>query len=276
MNSTGRTLDAPLVANEPSAAPSSLVHRHEDFILALSGVVVFVVLWELLPAVGVVNPLFTSSPSRIVAAARWLAANGLWDDVVISATEFAAGFALAVVVGVPLGILLGWYHRWRAVFNPFISVLYVTPRVALLPLLILWLGIGLAPKIAVVFLGAFFPIVITVIAGMRTIDETLLMCARSFGAGPRQIFTTIALPSCVPFVVAGLRLGVGRALVGVIVGEMVASSGGIGHMMSVAGATLQTDKVFVGIMLIALFGIVVNWGLNRLERRFECWRPERS
>jgi NitT/TauT family transport system permease protein len=276
MNGSDRIIEAPLIATERSVAAPSLYRRREDHILAGSAVVAFLVLWEVLPALGLVNPLFTSSPSRIVAAARWLAANGLWDDVVISVTEFAAGFSLAVLVGVPLGILLGWYHRWRAVFNPFISVLYVTPRVALLPLLILWLGIGLAPKIAVVFLGAFFPIVITVIAGMRTIDETLLMCARSFGARPQQIFSTIALPSCVPFVVAGLRLGVGRALVGVIVGEMVASTGGIGHMMSVAGATLQTDKVFVGIMLIASFGIAMNWGLNRLERRFENWRPERS
>jgi NitT/TauT family transport system permease protein len=178
-------------------------------------------------------------------------------------------------VGVPLGILLGWYHRWRALFDPFISMLYVTPRVALLPLLILWLGIGLASKIAVIFLGAVFPILINVIAGMRTIDETLLMCARSFGAKDRQIFTTLALPSCVPFMLAGLRIGVGRALVGVVVGEMVAATGGIGHMMAVAGAMFQTDRVFVGIILIAIFGYTCTSFLNRLERRFESWRPQR-
>jgi NitT/TauT family transport system permease protein len=221
-----------------------------------------------------VQPLFTSSPSRILIAARWLAGNGLWNDIWISLMEFSIGFSLAVIVGVPLGVLLGWYRRWHAVFDPFITMLYTTPRVALLPLLILWLGIGLSSKIAVVFLGAIFPILINVTAGMRTIDETLLQCARSFGAKDRQIFTTLALPSSVPFTLSGLRIGVGRALVGVVVGEMVASTGGIGHMMAVAGSTFQTDKVFVGIFLIAGFGYGITSLLNRLERRFDSWRPQ--
>jgi len=259
--------------NRPPA-PSSLYKRYEHSLLAAVGVITFIALWELLPALGLVRPLFTSSPSRILMAARWLAANGLWNDITISATEFSIGFSLAVLVGVPLGVLLGWYRRWHALFDPFITMLYTTPRVALLPLLILWLGIGLASKIAVIFLGALFPILMNVIAGMRTIDETLLMCARSFGARDRKIFTTLALPSSVPFTLVGLRIGVGRALVGVVVGEMVASTGGIGHMMSVAGSTFQTDKVFVGIILIASFGYAITSLLNRLERRFNCWRPQ--
>ena len=117
---------------------------------------------------------------------------------------------------------------------------------------------------------------INVIAGIRTLDQTLVMCARSFGAGNSQIFATVALPGSVPFILAGLRIGVGRALVGVVVGEMVASTGGIGHMMSDAGSRFQTDRVFVGLILIAVFGHVVTSFLNRLERRFEGWRPQRS
>jgi NitT/TauT family transport system permease protein len=249
--------------------------RYEHGLLSALGVIGFLVLWELVPALGLVNPLFTSSPSRVLTAAGLLAANGLWSDILISGTEFGVGFSLAVFVGVPLGVLLGWYRRCYALFEPLITMLYTTPRVALLPLLILWLGIGLTSKIAVVFLGALFPILINVIAGMRTIDETLLMCARSFGATDRKIFMTLALPSSVPFTLAGLRIGVGRALVGVVVGEMVASTGGIGHMMSVAGATFQTDKVFVGIILIASFGYAVTTLINRFERRFDSWRPQR-
>jgi len=259
-----------------SDRPSSrfqLFKKYEHTILAAAGIITFIAIWELLPALGLVQPLFTSSPSRILIAAQWLAANGLWNDIWISLTEFSIGFSLAVLVGVPLGVLLGWYRRWHAVFDPFITMLYTTPRVALLPLLILWLGIGLGSKIAVVFLGAIFPILMNVTAGMRTIDETLLQCARSFGAKDRQIFTTLALPSSVPFTLSGLRIGVGRALVGVVVGEMVASTGGIGHMMSVAGSTFQTDKVFVGIFLIAGFGYGITSLLNRLERRFDSWRP---
>lgn len=247
--------------------------RREDLVLSVGGVLGFLMLWELLPALGLVNPLFTSSPSRVLAAGTWLAANGLWTDIAISATEFGIGYSLAVIVGVPLGVLLGWYRRCHAIFEPLVTMLYTTPRVALLPLLILWLGIGLASKIAVVFLGAVFPILMNVIAGMRTIDETLLMCARSFGARDRTIFTTLALPSSVPFTLTGLRIGVGRALVGVVVGEMVASTGGVGHMMNVAGSTFQTDRVFVGIAIIASFGYAVTSLLNRLEQHFDGWRP---
>src|SRR5437667_3643016 len=204
-----------------STAPS-LYRKYEHSFLGALGKAIFLVLWELLPALGLVRPLFTSSPSRILVAAKWLIANGLWSDIMISGTEFGFGFVLAVLVGVPSGVLLGWYRGWHALFDPLITMCYVTPRVALLPLLILWLGIGLTSKIAVIFLGAVFPILINVIAGVRTIDQTLLMCARSFGATNRKIFTTLALPSSIPFTLAGLRIGLGRALVGMVVGEMVA------------------------------------------------------
>jgi NitT/TauT family transport system permease protein len=172
-----------------------------------------------------------------------------------------------------LGLLLGWYRRLNAMFEPFVTMLNATPRVALLPLIILWLGIGMQSKVAAVFLGAFFPLVVNVMAGVRAVDETLLKCARSFGASDRQIFTTLALPSSVPFIVAAMRLAVGRGLVGVVVGEMLASTAGIGHMMALASATFQTDKMFVGLLLLAGFGYFLTELLKRLEKRYESWRP---
>jgi NitT/TauT family transport system permease protein len=250
--------------------------KYENVILAWTTFIIFLILWELIPNVGLVKPLFTSSPSRILKAGQWLMAHGLGNDILVSAIEFGTGFGLAVIIGVPLGVLLGWYRRPRVMFDPFVSALYATPRVALLPLLILWLGIGINSKIAIVFLGALFPILINVTAGMRTIDETLLKCARAFGANDRQIFTSLAVPSSVPFIIAGMRLAVGRGLVGVVVGELVASTAGIGHMMSIAGATFQTDKVFVGIILLAGFGYLLTELLKRLESYFEGWRPERN
>ncbi len=250
--------------------------KHENTILALGSLAIFLTLWELIPNLGLVKPLFTSSPTRIFRAAQWLFAHGLWHDIRVSAIEFIAGFSLAAITGIILGILLGWYRRLRAMCDPFVSALYATPRVALLPLLILWLGIGMKSKVAVVFLGAIFPILVNVMTGIRTIDETLLKCARSFGATDQQIFITLALPSSVPFLIAGMRLAVGRGLVGVVVGELVASTAGIGHMMSIAGATFQTDKVFVGIILLAGSGYILTEGLKRLEARFEMWRPEHN
>lgn len=249
--------------------------RRNRKLLSLTSVVIFLALWELLPALGLVKPLFTSSPSRIVAAFVELAQGRLWYDLWVSGVEFAVGMGLAVIVGIPTGVLLGWSTRFNAIFGPYVAALYAVPRVALMPLLILWLGIGLYSKIAVVFLGAVFPIIVNTMSGVRVLDGALVRCARSFGANDRQILTTVALPASVPFILAGLRLGVGRGLVGVVVGELIASQAGIGNMMSRAGATFQTDKVFVGVMILALFGWSLTALLEALERRFDSWRPQR-
>jgi len=253
---------------------SNFYQHYEQVLLGWGMLLIFLALWELAPALGWVKPLFSSSPSRIWVAGQWLFAHGFWHDIGVSAIELGYGFGLALLVGVPFGVLLGWYRRFHAMFEPLITAIYVTPRVALIPVLILWLGIGIESKVAVVFLGAVFAILLNVIAGMRTLDEQLLRCARAFGANDRQIFTTIALPSTLPFLMAGMKLAVGRALVGVLVGELVASTAGVGHMMAVAGATFQTDKLFVGVVLLAAVG----WGLTALfqwiEDRLSHWRPK--
>jgi NitT/TauT family transport system permease protein len=249
--------------------------RVEAWLLPLVLLGAFLVVWETVASERWVNPLLISSPTRIAAAAAWLWAHGFAEDLRISATEFALGFALAVATGLPLGLALGWYRRPRLALAPFIAMLYALPRVALLPLLLLWLGIGIESKIAVVFLGAFFPILLTVITGLRTLDPLLTNCARSFGASDRQIFTTLALPGALPFIVTGMRLGIGRGLVGVVVGELIASTGGVGHMMARAGVTFQVDKVFVGVLVLAGAGLALTEVLNQAERRLERWRVDR-
>ena len=140
--------------------------------------------------------------------------------------EFFSGFALAIVVGVPLGILMGWYSRVNAMLEPFVSALYATPRIALLPLVVIWFGIGIASKVAIVFLGAIFPILVNTITGVRTIEADFIKVARSFGASDRQMFLTVVLPSAVPMLLTGLRLGLGHALVGIVVGEMYGATAG--------------------------------------------------
>jgi ABC-type nitrate/sulfonate/bicarbonate transport system permease component len=261
--------------NTSNNSPSPLVNvyqRYEKTILAVGAVLVFVLLWELLPGIGVFNPFFTSSPTRIWQAAQWLFANGLWVDIWVSLGEFTIGFGLALLAGILLGLLFGWYWRMDAVSEPFITMFNATPRVALLPLIILWLGIGIESKITAVFLGAFFPILVNVIAGVKTVDVTLLKCARSFGANDRQIFTTLALPSSLPFMVAGMQLAVGRGLVGVVVGEMLAAQAGVGHVMAISSATFQTDRVFVCLILLSGFGYLLTVLIKRLEKYFEKWR----
>ncbi|HKV45736.1 MAG TPA: ABC transporter permease [bacterium] len=230
--------------------------------------------WEGVVRFGLVNPLFTSSPSRIVSTfVQMLHEGSLGKDIRASGGEFLLGYALAVVMGILLGVAMGWYRDLDAALQPFVAALYSTPRIALAPLFIIWLGIGVWSKIAVVFLVAVFQILISTEAGVRAADESLIRTARSFGANNRQIFATIVLPGAVPFLIAGLRLGVGQALVGIVVGELTAATAGIGYEIAVAGETFQTDRVFVGIMMLATAAILMMWALRQLELRFESWKP---
>jgi NitT/TauT family transport system permease protein len=146
--------------------------------------------------------------------------------------------------------------------------------VALLPLVIIWLGIGILSKIGIIFLGAVFSILINTRDGVKTTPLNLLNAARSFGASKWMVFKSVVVPSTIPFILTGLRLAVGRALVGVLVGELYAATAGIGFMITVAGATFQTDKVFVGVLIFALSGMIGMELLTKLERKFDKWRPQ--
>jgi NitT/TauT family transport system permease protein len=252
----------------------SVWKRNENALLGTMAVAVFLAIWEGSVAFGLVNPLFTSSPSRIVRTGFEMFADGsILYDLQVSGTEFAIGYGLAIVIGVPLGILMGWYSRVNAVLEPFVNALYATPRIALLPLVMIWFGIGMASKVAIIFLGAIFPILVNTITGVRTLNADFIKVARSFGSNDRQIFLTVALPSSVPLLLTGLRLGLGHALVGIVVGEMYGATRGLGFIIAVAGSRFQTDKVMVGIILIAALGVAMTEILRRIERRFERWRP---
>jgi len=191
----------------------------------------------------------------------------------VSATEFLAGYLMAAGVAIPLGLAVGWYRRLSYLLGPFIDTLNAVPRVTLLPLIVIWCGIGLWSKIVVVFLGAVIPLLINTAAGVRTNEERFLRVARSFGASQLRIFWTIVLPGTVPFIFTGLKYAAGRALLGVVVGELYAATAGIGFLIAVSGNSFQTDKVFAGILIVTFTGLLTVEVLNRLERRFEAWRP---
>jgi len=261
--------------------------RHEALVIGTIAVVGFLTLWQ---AVGIVRdlkielPLGITAPSRlflptpydIVQSFGDLVSGGeLAQDLAVSGQEFIIGYVGAAVAGVLMGLALGWYPRARYALDPFVNFLYATPRIVLLPLFIIWFGIGVESKIAVIFLGAFFAILINTTAGVRNLDSHLIRVARSFGSKDLDIFTKIALPGSVPFILTGLRLGIGHALIGVVVGELVAAQHGIGRMMAIAGATFQSSKVFAGLFLIAAAGMLLTYALQRLERHFDAWRPQR-
>lgn len=250
--------------------------NQEKKILGGTAMAVFLIVWELAGNVFQwVNPMFMSSPSLIFKAGYQMFVSGeIYNDLYVSGIEFLGGYLLAVAVAIPFGIMVGWYRRMSYIFDPFINAMNATPRVALLPLVIIWLGIGILSKVGIIFLGAVFSILINTRDGVKTTPVSLLTAARSFGASEWMVFKTVVLPSTVPFILTGLRLAVGRALVGVLVGELYAATAGIGFMITVAGATFQTDKVFVGVLIFALSGMISMELLTKIERRFDKWRPQ--
>jgi ABC-type nitrate/sulfonate/bicarbonate transport system permease component len=250
--------------------------NQEKLILGTLSVSLFLFVWELVGNVfQLINPMFMSAPSLIWKAAVQLFGSGeIWNDLSVSGIEFGWGYFLSILVGVPFGIAIGWYKKFAYICDPFVNAMNATPRVALLPLIIIWLGIGILSKIGIIFLGAVFPLIINTRDGVKTTPVSLLNAARSFGASEWQLFRSVVVPSTVPFILTGLRLAIGRALIGVMVGELYAATAGIGFMITVAGATFQTDKVFVGVLIFALSGMIATDVIDRIERRFDKWRPK--
>jgi NitT/TauT family transport system permease protein len=248
----------------------------EKKILGAAAVILFLTAWELVGnTLQLINPMFMSAPSFVFKAAFQMFASGeIFNDLYVSGIEFFWGYLLSVVVAIPFGIAIGWYKRFAYICDPFVNAMNATPRIALLPLVIIWLGIGILSKVGIIFLGALFPLLINTRDGVKTTPHNLLTAARSFGASDWQIFKSVVLPSTVPFILTGLRLAVGRALIGVMVGELYAATAGIGFMITVAGATFQTDKVFVGVLIFAISGMTLTSVIDHFEHRFDKWRPK--
>jgi ABC-type nitrate/sulfonate/bicarbonate transport system permease component len=250
--------------------------KHESSILGYGVLLITLIIWQALWSAHKLSPLFMSGPSAI-AARFWddLLHGHLLQDIGYSGKNFAVGFVLAVVVGIVFGVIIGWYKRVEMITGPFTSALYATPRVAMVPLIIIWFGIGMWSKVFIVFITAVFPVLINTIGGIQAVDRDLLKCARAFCATDRQIFTTLAIPGAVPFILTGIRQGVALGLIGVVVGEMFGGSQGIGFMVAYGGQTFATDTLFVGVLIIAFAGIVLTAAAEQLEKRFSRWRPER-
>jgi NitT/TauT family transport system permease protein len=242
--------------------------------LGVVGLVGFLAFWEVGSRAGFIDDFFFSRPTAIVAAAvREVQLPRFWNDVRVSAFEFSTGYLLAISIAIPLGILIGWYRRLSYMADPWLNLFNSLPRVALLPLLVLWLGLGQPSKIAVVFLGAFFSVIIPTVQGVRTVDRRFLDVARSFGASQGRLFRSVVAPSTVPFITTGLRLGLGRALIGVVVGELYAQTDGLGVMISRASNNIQPDRMFFGILIFTVTGVIGVEALRRVERHFDRWRP---
>jgi NitT/TauT family transport system permease protein len=229
-------------------------------------------LWELVSRFLVANPLFLAAPTQIIAAIYSLARSGeLWPHIWISAVEFALGYVIASILGIALGMAMAESEVARKAMQPWVSGFYATPTIALAPLFILWLGIGIWSKVMVVIFLVLFPVAINTDAGLRTTSPRLIEMLRSFGATPRQIFFKLSLPSATPFILAGLKLGIGRGLIGVVVAELFGSRAGLGRLISQSADSFNMPELFAGVVILAVAGIALTAGFSRLERRLVPW-----
>jgi ABC-type nitrate/sulfonate/bicarbonate transport system permease component len=246
----------------------------EPTLLPLGTFIVLIAAWEVAARSGLISPLFFSSPTAILeAGADNLTKPSFWNDVWVSCQEFIVGYVLAAVIAIPFGLVTGWFTTPHYLVEPWLAGFNATPRLALLPLVILWVGLGFWSKAVIVFLGSFFPIAINTFHGVRTVDKGLLDVSTSFGAsGPRRLWTVV-LPSVVPFTLVGMRLGIGRAISGVVVAEFFTSQAGLGHFIFRAGSRLETADLLFGALFITLLALFAFRGLGFLEKRFQAWQP---
>jgi ABC-type nitrate/sulfonate/bicarbonate transport system permease component len=236
-----------------------------------ASVAVFFVIWEYYGRR--MDPIFMAPPSAIFGAAVTLIQSGALEKAMVQTLwPFAVGMALTVIVGILLGIVMAQWRTLEYVLDPFINALYAIPRIALVPLIILWAGLEFAGKVTILVSVAIFPITVNTYAGIRDVRGSMLEIGRAYGATEWQIFWKIVLPAAVPFIMAGVRLAVGLAIIGIIVAEFFTAISGLGGMIVEYANVFATAKLFVPIIVIALIGVILTELVMWLERRMSRWR----
>jgi NitT/TauT family transport system permease protein len=261
------------VAKIPVEDRTRFLVRREHRVVRVLALVALVVAWELVARAGWVPALFLPSPVGVLAEGVDMVRSGeLLGHLSASLQRLLLGFAIGGGLGVAVGIAVGFFSIAEAIGTPLIAATFPVPKIALLPLLILWLGLGEPSKVAVIALGVFFPMAINTYTGVRQADALLVRAAVSFGARRWSVIRKVILPSALPMIFAGLRLGAGTALLLLVAAEMIAVESGIGFLVLHAGNIMATTKLMVGIVVLSLLGVLSHWGLSRLERLAIPWR----
>lgn len=254
--------------------------EREQPLLGAGFILLLIILWELMPHVLVLPKglsLFFTTPSRVIDAGYELfVENKIQEHLYVSSIEFLAGLGLAIAVGLPMGLITGRSRNIDAMLDPFVTIFNATPRLIFLPLFILWFGIGIWSKIMIVFIGAIFPLLINTYEGVRNVDKVLVNVVRSFGANEWQIIKIVVLPNSVPYIVVGLRLAIGRAILGVVVGEFFGASKGLGFLIATAATNYKVDVVFAGVAIFMGLSLILTMAVKKIESNLARWRPEEA
>lgn len=262
-------VDGP-VAGMPEPPQQVLRRSRRRAVLSILG---GILLWEFVGRFVVTNPILFAPLSKVLVAGWALVLSGeLQRHVAVSSLEFVLGFGLATIVGVALGFLMATNRAMQDILDPWVSFFYSSPLVALIPFFILVFGVGISSKIAIIFLVSIFPILLNAFVGMRSADEHLLEVGAAFNCTRRQVFTKILFPAALPYIVVGLRLGIGRALTGVVVSELFGSQAGLGYLIGTAGQSFDTPTVLFGVLMFSALGVGMVESLKWIERAIAPWR----
>jgi len=246
--------------------------RWERYWLGALTVALFLFLWEIAMPLGLVKIANVSRPTLVIKAlVELFSSGGVFQPLAISLKEFVLGLILAIAVGIPFGIILGRWRVLNLLFDPMLMALYTMPRLAMMPLLVVWFGIGLGANTAVVFLGAVFSILVNTCVGTRMVDRNLVRAVRSFGGSEWDIFMKVLLPGSVPPIMTGIRLGVGRGLLGVVVSEMYAGTEGIGYQIDLYASSFRVSELIALIALFSFLGFVFVNLVRLVEEKVQYW-----
>ena len=251
--------------------------------------IVLLALWQWLSSQAIVNPQILPAPTRVLAKwweylmpaqaydpatsgyLAWIFSGEMIHDAYASMYRVTVGFFAGAILALPLGLMMGANDRVYKLFNPLIQILRPIPPIAFIPLSILWFGLGNPPAIFLIVIGAFFPILMNTIAGVRNVDGIYIRAARSLGAGQATMFLRVILPAATPYILAGMRIGVGTAFIVVIVAEMIAVNNGLGYRILEAREFFWSDKIIAGMFTIGLLGLAIDTGMNRLNNHLLKW-----
>jgi ABC-type nitrate/sulfonate/bicarbonate transport system permease component len=254
--------------NQDIAPKANLSRRRAFYSVALG-----ILLWEFVGRFVLTNGMLFAPFSEVLSAMWRLTASGeVWVHLYVSAMEFFLGFALATVAGIGIGVLMGRFAIVRDYADPWVSILYSSPLVALMPFYLLMFGVGLMSKVAIVFTVSIFPILLNTYVGIRSTDRNLLDVAQSFSCSSLQVFWKIEIPCALPFIIAGVRLGIGRGLTGVVVGELFSSQAGVGYLIATAGQSFDAATVLVGVLIFTICGYLMMSFLSWLTNYLAPWR----
>lgn len=237
------------------------------------GIAVILILWEIITSLHIVSPLFLPAPSAIVMTGWEMILSGeIYENLMASLYRIGVGYVIGAVVGIIVGLILG-FSKWAdAIGTPIVYAIYPIPKIALLPLFILWLGIGELSKVTIIALGVFFPVVINTFSGVKSVDEMLIKAAVTFGSSPFNVVRKVILPGSLPMIFAGLKLAAGTSLLLLVSAEMIAAQSGIGSMVLHYGNLMITTKLMVGVLVLSLLGLTFNRGLQWLENKLLPWK----